>query len=293
MKKNEKENQTPAKPDWLKVAYRKHGYTDEVEKLLQELGLNTVCEQANCPNMGECFSKRRATFMILGSNCTRGCTFCNVTKGIPTQVDPKEPEKIAKAVAAMETKHVVITSVTRDDLPDGGAGHFAKVIRAIKALNKDVIVEVLIPDFQGSLEALKTVVEAKPEIINHNLETVPDLYYRVRPEAEYGQSLELLRRVKEMDPSIYTKSGIMLGLGETKEQVLSLLKDLKETGCDFVTIGQYLRPSEKHHPVIEYVHPDVFDELGEIAREMGFSYVASAPLVRSSYNAEESLDIRS
>lgn len=277
------------KPDWLKVSYRKSGYTQEVERLLSELGLNTVCEQANCPNMGECFSKRRATFMILGNTCTRKCTFCNVTKGSPSDLDAKEPEHIARAVEAMEARHVVITSVTRDDLPDGGAGHFAKVIEAIHGLNRGIVVEVLIPDFQGSMEALKTVMDAKPQIINHNLETVPNLYEGVRPQAIYTRSLELLRRVKEYDSGIYTKSGIMLGLGETEEQVVSLLKDLKGVGCDFITIGQYLRPSPQHHPVVEYVPPEVFDRLGEIARAMGFSYVASAPLVRSSYNAEESM----
>lgn len=277
------------KPDWLKVSYRKSGYTQEVERLLSELGLNTVCEQANCPNMGECFSKRRATFMILGNTCTRKCTFCNVAKGSPMDVDEKEPEHIARAVEAMEARLVVITSVTRDDLPDGGAGHFAKVIEAIHGLNRGIVVEVLIPDFQGSMEALKTVMDAKPQIINHNLETVPNLYEGVRPQAIYTRSLELLRRVKEYDSGIYTKSGIMLGLGETEEQVVSLLKDLKGVGCDFITIGQYLRPSPQHHPVVEYVPPEVFDRLGEIARAMGFSYVASAPLVRSSYNAEESM----
>lgn len=277
------------KPDWLKVSYRKSGYTQEVERLLSELGLNTVCEQANCPNMGECFSKRRATFMILGNTCTRKCTFCNVTKGSPSDLDAKEPEHIARAVEAMEARHVVITSVTRDDLPDGGAGHFAKVIEAIHGLNRGIVVEVLIPDFQGSMEALKTVMDAKPQIINHNLETVPNLYEGVRPQAIYTRSLELLRRVKEYDSGIYTKSGIMLGLGETEEQVVSLLKDLKGVRCDFITIGQYLRPSPQHHPVVEYVPPEVFDRLGEIARAMGFSYVASAPLVRSSYNAEESM----
>lgn len=275
------------KPDWLKVSYRKSGYTEEVEKLLKELGLNTVCEQANCPNLGECFSKRRATFMILGNTCTRKCTFCNVSKGEPSVVDELEPVNIAKAVEAMEARHVVITSVTRDDLPDGGAAHFAKVIKEIQALDKNVVVEVLIPDFKGSEESLNTVIDAKPHIINHNLETVPDLYAGVRPQAIYRQSLQLLKRVKERDPRIYTKSGIMLGLGETWDQVISLLEDLKRVDCDFITIGQYLRPSPKHHPVIEYVHPDVFEKLGKVAKEMGFSYVASAPLVRSSYNAEE------
>lgn len=279
------------KPDWLKVPYRKTGYTQEVKRLLEELGLNTVCEQANCPNMGECFSKRRATFMILGKTCTRKCTFCAVTKGQPQEVDEEEPEHIARAVQALEIRHLVITSVTRDDLPDGGAQHFAQVIQAVHALKKGIVVEVLIPDFQGSEEALQTVMDAKPRIINHNLETVPDLYDRVRPQAIYSRSLNLLRRVKEYDPGIYTKSGIMLGLGETMEQVVSLLEDLKKVGCDFITIGQYLKPSPQHHPVVEYVHPKVFEELGRIARKMGFSYVASAPLVRSSYNAEEALGI--
>jgi lipoic acid synthetase len=277
------------KPDWLKIPFRKTGHSEEVEKLLKDLGLNTVCDEANCPNRGECFSKKRATFMILGSICTRNCTFCNVSKGEPGHVDPMEPVNIGKAIKEMKMKHVVITSVTRDDLPDGGSGHFAKVIEEIKKRDTDVIVEVLIPDFEGSYEDLKTVVAANPHIINHNLETVPELYDEVRPMAEYERSLELLKRVKGMDPEIYTKSGIMLGLGEKKHQVLKVLEDLKNVDCDFVTIGQYLRPSQSHHEVVEFVHPDVFEEYRLIALDMGFKYVASSPFVRSSYNAEEAL----
>ncbi|NTW70794.1 MAG: lipoyl synthase [Eubacteriaceae bacterium] len=277
------------KPDWLKVSFKRAGHSEEVEKLLKDLGLSTVCDEAMCPNRSECFSKKRATFMILGSVCTRNCTFCNVSKGDPGHPDPDEPKNIAKAVEMMKMKHVVITSVTRDDLADGGSGHFAKVIGEIKKLDSDVIIEVLIPDFQGDYDALKKVVEAKPHIINHNLETVPVLYHEVRPMAIYERSLELLKRVKEMDPSIYTKSGIMLGLGEKKEQVLEVMKDLKAVDCDFLTIGQYLRPSKEHHDVVEYIHPEVFEEYRLIAVDMGFKYVASSPFVRSSYNAEEAL----
>ncbi len=283
------DNKNMRKPEWLRTTINRAGYSEEVEKMLKELKLFTVCEEANCPNRGECFSKRRATFMILGNVCTRNCTFCNVSKGVPVQADEDEPRKIAKAVRQMKIKHVVITSVTRDDLPDGGSGHFAKVIDEIKKSDKKVVIEVLIPDFKGDIDALKKVTDAAPHIINHNLETVPSLYPNVRPMAVYERSLELLKRVKEIDPTIYTKSGIMLGLGENKDQVLEVLCDLKAVDCDFITIGQYLRPSSKHHEVVEYIRPEIFDEYGNIAREMGFKYVASAPLVRSSYNAEEAM----
>lgn len=262
---------------------------DYVQDILRRLSLNTVCEEANCPNRMECFSKNTATFMILGNQCTRNCRFCNVTHAAPQAVDPEEPKKVAEAASELGLKHVVITSVTRDDLPDGGAKHFARVIKEINALNSDIAVEVLIPDFRGSYMALETVVKAKPQILNHNIETVPRLYSEVRPSAIYVRSIQLLARVKFMNERIFTKSGIMLGLGEKEDEVLQVLEDLRIAGCDFLTIGQYLPPSKKHYPLVEYVTPEVFRKYKEAALDMGFSFVASAPLVRSSYNAAEML----
>jgi lipoic acid synthetase len=275
------------KPEWLRIKARStidHGI---VEDILEKFHLNTVCDEAACPNRGECFAKKTATFMILGNVCTRGCTYCNVSKGKPLPVDDNEPVNVAHAVAALGLKHTVITSVTRDDLPDGGAGHFSKVISEIKKETPDTAIEVLIPDFKGDTESLKKVTDAKPDIINHNVETVPRLYSEVRPQANYLRSVELLGKVKEMNGNIFTKSGIMLGLGETTDEVLEAFKDLRKVNCDFLTIGQYLAPSSDHHPVVEYVHPDQFKVLGEKACEMGFLYVASAPFVRSSYMAEK------
>lgn len=278
------------KPDWLKIKVQSDQKLAEVESLLKKLSLHTVCEEANCPNRMECFSRKTATFMILGRVCTRNCTFCNVEKNAPQPVDPNEPLHVAEAVKELHLRHVVITSVTRDDLPDGGAAHFTQVITEIKKLDGKVIVEVLIPDFEGDRSALSKVVEVKPEIINHNVETVPRLYPTVRPMALYGRSLELLRNVKSMDKSIFTKSGIMLGLGEQEEEVLKVLEDLRAVDCDFITIGQYLAPSKKHHPVVEYVHPDVFEKYRVLCLEMGFKYVASGPLVRSSYQADKAFN---
>lgn len=277
------------KPEWLRMKIQGSHVSSEVNSILDNLSLNTVCKEANCPNRMECFNRSTATFMILGSVCTRNCTFCNVTKGEPQRLDPEEPKKVAIAVDKLKLKHAVITSVTRDDLPDGGAEHFAQVVREIRNLEKGVTVEVLIPDFQGDAEALAKVIAAKPEIINHNVETVPGLYFKVRPKAIYERSLELLKRVKEADPSILTKSGIMLGLGETEEAVVELMKDLRQVGCDILTIGQYLAPSSKHHPVVEYVHPDIFAKYKKIGDELGFKNMVSAPLVRSSYHADEVL----
>ena len=280
---------TTKRPDWLKIRY-KAGYDfTEVENLLEKLNLNTVCEEAACPNKGECFNRKTATFMILGRVCTRSCTFCNVTGGKPDLIDPLEPAHIAEAVKELQLKHVVITSVTRDDLPDGGAGHFAKVINTIKSEYSDAVIEVLIPDFQGDKNALQVVINEEPHIINHNIETVPALYNEVRPQADYRQSLQLLERVKNGSTNIFTKSGIMLGLGEKEEDVISVFKDLREAGCDFLTVGQYLSPSEKHHPVIEWVHPEQFDKYHEIALDLGFLHASCAPLVRSSYLADEAL----
>lgn len=275
------------KPEWLRVKIRGGEISGNVQEILKKYSLNTVCREANCPNRMECFNKRTATFMILGKNCTRNCTFCNVTKEKPEVVDYEEPHNVAQAVDKLNLKHTVITSVTRDDIEDGGASHFAKVIDEIKELNKNITIEVLIPDFEGNEEALKKVVSAKPDIINHNVETTPRLYSEVRPMAVYDRSLELLQRVKEMDDSIMTKSGFMLGLGESEEDVIGILKDLKNINCEIVTIGQYLAPSSKHHPVVEYVYPSIFKKYEKIALEMGFKHVFSAPLVRSSYYAEQ------
>ena len=279
------------KPEWLHVRTSSSPESMQVIRMLRTLSLHTVCEEANCPNRGECFRKRTATFMILGNHCTRNCTFCTVTKEQPCAVDPSEPQHIAEAVKELNLRHVVITSVTRDDLPDGGAGHFADVIRAIKAefpVGGAPIIEVLIPDFQGSLAALSVVIDAASDIINHNVETVPRLYKEVRPLAGYERSLELLSRVKHAAPGIYTKSGIMVGLGETHAEVIDTLRDLREAGCDMLTIGQYLAPSKAHHPVVAYIPPEEFAVYKREAESMGFLIVASAPLVRSSYMAEES-----
>ncbi|WP_373897995.1 lipoyl synthase [Haloimpatiens sp. FM7315] len=275
------------KPEWLKVKISLNKNSSEINNLLKDLNLNTVCDEALCPNRGECFCKGTATFMILGKNCTRNCRFCNVTKSKPEPVNEDEPRNLAKAVEILKLKYVVITSVTRDDLEDGGASQFVKVIREIRKLNKGVTIEVLIPDFKGNEEALKAVMDEKPDILNHNVETVPNLYSTVRPMAIYKRSLKVLENAKQINKSILTKSGIMLGLGETKDEVVALMRDLREVDCDILTIGQYLQPSKLHHEVVEYVHPDVFKEYENIGKGLGFKYIASAPLVRSSYNAKD------
>lgn len=278
------------KPEWLKIPIRRGNNLAYVEDLLKDSTLNTVCKEANCPNRMECYSNKTATFMILGSVCTRGCRFCNVTGGEPERLDPKEPAKLAEAVKALGLKFAVVTSVTRDDLEDGGASVFASVITEVHSLDPPVGIEVLIPDFLGDRKALETVLNAGPEILNHNVETVPSLYSKVRPEAEYRRSLEVLARVKEIDPSIYTKSGLMLGLGETEEEVMQVLRDLRSSNCDFLTMGQYLRPSKEHLPVKKYVSPDTFKKYEEAALSMGFKAAACAPFVRSSYNAAVMLE---
>ena len=279
------------KPEWLKIKYKTNKNSADVTKILQTYGLNTVCDEAMCPNKAECFSNRTATFMILGNNCTRRCTFCNVNKDIPSEPDPKEPGKIAKAVKELLLEYVVITSVTRDDLPDGGAFVFAECINRIKELDQSIKVEVLIPDFKGDIESLRTVIKAKPFVLNHNVETVERLYPEVRPQGVYQRSLELLKNVKDIDGSIYTKSGIMVGLGETKDEVMQTIKDIADCGVKLLTIGQYLAPSKAHHKVIEYVHPDVFAEYKKEALKLGFLFAASGPFVRSSYNAKEAAGI--
>lgn len=277
------------KPDWLKRTFKDNSNLSYVREMLTELHLNTICDAAMCPNYVECFSKKTATFMILGINCTRNCRFCNVINQDPQSVDPDEPNRIAQAVSKLGLKYVVITSVTRDDLPDGGAAHFGATIRAIHALNPQTAVEVLIPDFQGSIDALKLVTDANPEVISHNMETVYSLYEQVRPQAIYGRSLKVLKSIKELAPHIRSKTGIMLGLGEKELEVYQLMEDLREVGCEFLTIGQYLAPSPLHYPVKEYITPQQFDHYGKIAKENGFTFVASAPFVRSSYNASEAL----
>lgn len=275
------------KPDWLRVKIQGSSTSQDVEAMVEGLSLHTVCVEANCPNRMECFNRKTATFMILGRHCTRNCAFCNVTHSEPTPVDVDEPDKVADAVVKLGLRHAVITSVTRDDLPDGGASHFAAVVRAIRQRAPGVAVELLIPDLQGSWSALKTVMDSKPDVLNHNVETVPELYSAVRPQADFRQSVELLRQCKEMDPQIKTKSGIMLGLGETHEQIVFVLNALREAKVDLLTIGQYLQPSEAHYPVQEYVTPKAFENLKRLALEMGFEAVASSPLVRSSYHADE------
>jgi len=273
------------KPEWLRIKYRKNEQSSEVIEILNRLSLHTVCQEAMCPNLFECFGKRTATFMILGKNCTRNCTFCNVQKGEPDTVDETEPDNITQAVKELGLKYVVVTSVTRDDLPDGGASQFVKVINNLHRYSDDLLVEVLIPDFKGNWQALTEVVKAKPDVLNHNIETVPRLYPEVRPKASYQRSLELLKKARALDTKIYTKSGIMVGLGEKEEEVLQVMTDLKEVGCSLLTIGQYLSPSKLHHPIVEYIKPKQFSFYAEKAYQIGFNGVASAPLVRSSHQA--------
>ena len=276
------------KPVWLKRRAPDPEALQRIRSLLLRYGLNTVCQGALCPNQGECFGKGTATFLILGRTCTRNCTFCAIpSEENPPAPDPGEPERIARAAAELGLKHVVITSVTRDDLPDGGAAHFAETVGALKKNEAQVIVEVLIPDFQGSLRALETVAHSGPDIINHNLETVPRLYPEVRPQADYRRSLHLLQMVKEIDPGKVSKSGLMLGLGEERQEVLRAMADLREVSCDLLTLGQYLQPSGKHHPVVRYIPPEEFEELQHRGEELGFQGVFSAPLVRSSFHAAE------
>lgn len=275
-------------PEWLKKRVPNPLTVGMVNDMMRESKLNTVCESARCPNIGECWSKKTATFMILGDICTRSCGFCAIKVGRPLELDMDEPRRVAEAAKEMGLKHVVVTSVARDELPDEGAGHFADTIRALRAAIPGVIVEVLTPDFKGKRWCIRRVVEAHPDIYNHNIETVARLSPTVRPQAKYERTLDLLRTVTNMDPTIYTKSGIMLGLGETHEEILQTLRDLREAGVSAVTIGQYLRPTtDKHLPVVEYVHPDRFAEYESIGDEMGFLFVASGPFVRSSYNAQD------
>lgn len=274
-------------PPWFKQRIAPKASVNRVTSILKKLNLNTVCESAHCPNLGKCYSAGTATFMILGNVCTRNCRYCAVIKGKPRKVEPEEPSRVARAVRELELDYVVITSVTRDDLPDGGAEHFALTIEEIKRLNPATDVEALIPDFQGNPVSLQRVAEARPRVINHNLEVVPRLYPEARQEANYQGSLELLKKVKLFNPLISTKSGLMLGLGETENEMLSVFDDLRGVDCDILTLGQYLRPSAKHLEVKEYIHPEGFQRYKEKARAKGFKSVVSGPLVRSSYQAKE------
>ena len=275
------------KPDWIRVRAPGSPVYRETEKIVRDNGLVTVCEEAGCPNIGECWSKKHATMMIMGEICTRACAFCNVATGLPTPLDPNEPDNVANAVEKLGLSHVVITSVDRDDLPDGGAEHFARVIRAIRAHTPSTTIEVLTPDFLRKEGALEIVVAAKPDVFNHNLETVPSNYLKVRPGARYFHSIRLLQRVKELDPTMFTKSGIMVGLGEERNEVLQLMDDLRSADVDFLTIGQYLQPTKKHHPVIRFVPPDEFTSYATVARTKGFLLVSASPLTRSSHHAGE------
>jgi len=274
---------------WLRRKLPDQKVLGRMDSLLKELNLHTVCDSALCPNRGECFKKGTATFMILGNICTRNCQFCAVEKGKPLPLDSEEPRHIAQAAKHLNLKHIVITSVTRDDLPDGGAKHFAQTITEVKKILPESTIEVLIPDFEGSWDVLQIVIDVHPEVINHNIETVARLYKLVRPKAVYKRSLELLRQIKIRDKNIISKSGIMVGLGEEKDEMIKAMKDLREVGCDILTIGQYLKPSPHHLKVSNYIHPDEFETYRNIGMSLGFKYVASAPLVRSSYHAGEIL----
>jgi len=277
-------------PPWIKKKAPRAEIIGKMASLLRSFSLHTVCQEAHCPNIGECFSQKTATFMILGNQCTRNCHFCAVKHETPLPVDPEEPENVAKAVKTLGLRYVVITSVTRDDLKDGGAGQFAQTIEKIREINgQNTEIEVLVPDFGGSLSSLKTVVRPEPTVLNHNLETVSRLYPEVRSEADYLRSIQLLKRAKEIVPHPYTKSGLMLGLGETMPEVIETMRDLRRADCNILTLGQYLRPSPSHLPVKQFVSPDKFLEYERIGRELGFAFVASGPFVRSSYRASEAI----
>lgn len=281
----------PKRPEWLRLSPVDHKVRGEMGRFLRGLDLHTVCESARCPNREECFGAGTATFMILGDVCTRNCTFCAVDKGGPLPPDPQEPEHIMEAVRRLNLRYVVVTSVTRDDLPDGGAGQFAEVIRTLRRYDPAVMVEVLVPDFQGLQASLQAVVEARPAVFNHNIETVPRLYPEVRPKANYQRSLDLLKQAKQLDAGLLTKSGLMVGLGESLNEIITAMQNLREAGCDFLTIGQYLQPSLKHHEVVRYVPPEEFAEYKKIGEKLGFAAVVSGPLVRSSFHAADTFRV--
>ena len=284
---NKPSNPIKKKPKWIRSKITNSHNFFLTKNIINKNNLNTVCQEANCPNITECWSKRHATFMIMGDICTRACGFCNVKTGKPKSLDTFEPLKIAKATKELNLKHVVITSVDRDDLSDGGAEHFLKVINETRKVNKNTTIEVLTPDFLRKGNAYKKVVEANPDVFNHNIETVPSLYLKVRPGSRYFASLELLKSAKKINNKIFTKSGIMLGLGEERDEILQVMDDLISAEVDFLTIGQYLQPSVKHYPLQRYVHPEEFKELKKVAQSKGFLIVASSPLTRSSYHADE------
>lgn len=277
------------KPEWLKKELPDGRAMKDMRSMLRSLDLHTICESALCPNIGECWGEKTATLMIMGEICTRRCGFCDVTTGRPVTLDPEEPENVAKAVESMGIEHAVITTVTRDDIEDGGAAHFAETIRAVHRRCKNTTVEALISDFDGREDLLSIVLEARPEVLAHNLETVERLHRKVRPRFRYKRSLDVLAMSRRLAPDIWTKSNIMVGLGETEEEVIQMMRDLRAVDCDFLTIGQYLRPSDNHLPVREFVHPDTFKKYQDIAEELGFKYVFSGPFVRSSYQAGSAL----
>ena len=289
-KVNRPDNPIRRKPDWIRVKAPGSRAYAATARIVREHGLVTVCEEAGCPNIGECWEKRHATFMVMGDICTRACAFCNVRTGKPDPLDANEPQKVADAVAAMQLSHAVITSVDRDDLDDGGAGHIAATVRAIKKTSPATTIEVLTPDFLRKQGALETVVESKPDVFNHNLETVPRLYLKIRPGARYFHSLRLLQRVKELDPAMFTKSGIMAGLGETRDEIMQVMDDMRSAGIDFITIGQYLQPSRKHAAIDRFVSPQEFASYEKTAWSKGFSMVSSSPLTRSSHHAGEDFE---
>lgn len=280
-------NPRTPKPAWLRRRIPPPGRYETVSRLLDGLSLHTVCQEAVCPNQGECFGRGTATFLLLGPYCSRACTFCAVETFTPAEPDPSEPERIAVAALRLKLSYLVLTMVTRDDLADHGALHVAETIRKLKKHQPDIGVEVLISDLGGSMEALETVLSANPGVLNHNIETAPRFYSAVRPQADYSRSIELIRQAVQIKPGQVTKSGLMLGFGETNDEILKTMADIREAGCDLITLGQYLAPSDAHHPVVEFIHPDKFDDLKEEALKMGFKGVASGPYVRSSYRAQE------
>ena len=284
------ENPIQRKPDWIRVRAGGSPVYEETRQIVKENNLVTVCEEAGCPNIGECWSKKHATMMIMGDTCTRACAFCNVKTGIPAPLDPSEPENVATAVAKLGLNHVVITSVDRDDLSDGGANHFVDTIQAIREAAPDTTIEILTPDFLRKEGAIEKVVNAKPDVFNHNLETVPSKYLTVRPGARYFHSIRLLQMVKEIDPAMFTKSGIMVGFGEERNEVLQLMDDLRAADVDFITIGQYLQPTSRHHKLVEFVTPETFKSYETIAYAKGFLMVSSTPLTRSSHHAGEDFE---
>ena len=286
-KQKNQESEMLRKPEWIRAKIPSSDNFKDTKKILNSLNLVTVCEEASCPNIGECWSKKHATFMVMGDTCTRSCAFCNVKTGIPEDLDPFEPYRVSKAVKEMGLNHVVITSVDRDDLPDGGADHFAKTILAIRRYSSKITIEILTPDFLRKEGALKIVLKAKPDVFNHNLETVPRLYLDIRPGARYFNSLKLLNDAKKSMPKLFTKSGIMLGLGEEKNEIMQVMDDLRAADVDFLTLGQYLQPTRKHAPIKKFITPYEFNKYKQIAESKGFLMVSSSPLTRSSHHAEE------